>query len=384
MRGALLAIMAITLTACGGSAAPKTQTSSTPPSNAVATASPIPSTLFALVQTTTRAGQPDTVAIAGLDGRILASAKFKSRTVPVVPDGHVVLESVAQVQGSNLYYIDGEGTVRVLRTGSEPRIVASFTQQAVQVDTWFAVNPDGTHVLAGILTLPPVASIMPGTSWTTWDAQWDFKLMSVVGGLKPQDVGDASGGPPAAVSFETTHQLGNWWPTFPVGWTSAGPIAMYPVALATKGAWPGGQLQVVTLAPDGLQEDQLGGDDCFASGITIAGLIPCISSKGTVTVRNANGTPVWPAHVDASNAQSVHLSPNGQAIADRTKVETRGGAIVPMPGNFHIQGWLDDNTLVGRLAIGGANDGNLAWISLSNQVVVHDLGFEGDFVAPLT
>jgi hypothetical protein len=55
-----------------------------------------------------------------------------------------------------------------------------------------------------------------------------------------------------------------------------------------------------------------------------------------------------------------------------------------MPGNFHIQGWLDDNTLVGRLTIAGANDGNLAWISLSNPVVVHDLGFAGDFVAPLT
>jgi hypothetical protein len=384
MRGALLAVMAITLTACGGSAAPRTQTSSTPPSNAVATASPTPSTLFALVQTTTPAGQPDTVAIAGLDGRILASAKFKSRTVPVVPDGHVVIQSVAQVQGSNVYYIDGAETVRLLRMGTEPRIVASFTQQAVQVDTWFAVSPDGTHVLAGILTLPPVATIVPGTSWTTWDAQWDFKLMSVVAGSKPQDVGDASGGPPSEVSFETTHQLGNWWPTFPVGWTSAGPIAMYPVSLATKGAWPGGQLQVVHLDPGGLEEDQLGGDDCFAAGITSPGLIPCISSKGTVTVRNANGTPVWPAHIDSSNAQSMHLSPNGQAIADRTKVEMSSGAIVPMPGNFHIQGWLDDNTLVGRLTIDGANDGNLAWISLSNPAVVHDLGFEGDFVAPLT
>jgi hypothetical protein len=384
MRGALLGMLAIILTACGGSAAPRTQTSTAPPSNAVASASPAPSTLFAFVETTTPAGQPDTVAIAGLDGRILASAKFKSRTVPVVPNGHVVLQSVAQVQGSNVYYIDGAGTVRVLRMGAEPRIVASFTQQAVQVDTWFAVSPDGTHVLAGILTLPPVASIVPGTTWTTWAAQWDYVMMSAVAGSKPQLEGDTSGGPPSEVTFATTHQLGNWWPTFPVGWTSAGPVAMYPVALATKGAWPGGQLQVVTLAPDGIHEDQLGGNDCFAASIAIAGLIPCISSKGTVTVREPTGTPVWPAHIDASNAQWVHLSPNCQAIADRTKVETRSGAIVPMPGNFHIQGWLDDNTLVGRLAIGGANDGNLAWMSLSNPVVVHDLGFEGDFVAPLT
>jgi len=380
----LLGMLAIILTACGGSAAPRTQTSTAPPSNAVASASPAPSTLFAFVQTTTPAGQPDTVAIAGLDGQILTSAKFKARTVPVVPGGHVLLQSAAQVEGSNVYYIDGEGTVRVLRTGSEPRIIASFTEQPVQVDTWFAVNPDGTHVLAGILTLPPVSSILPGTSWTTWDAQWDFKLMSVVAGSKPQDVGDASGGPPAELSSAATHLLGYWWPTFPVGWTSAGPIAMYPVSLATKGAWPGGQLQVVTLAPDGIQEDQLGGSDCFAASITIAGLIACISSKGGVTVRNATGKLIWAAHVDASNAQWLHLSPKGLAIADRSKVETRGGAVVAMPSNFHIEGWLDDNTLVGRLAIGGANDGNLAWISLSNPVVVHDLGFEGDFVAPLT
>jgi hypothetical protein len=159
---------------------------------------------------------------------------------------------------------------------------------------------------------------------------------------------------------------------------------MYPVALATTGAWPGGQLQVVTLAPGGVQEEQLGGDDCFAASITFGGLIPCTSSTGTATVRNANGTPLWQAHIDSSNAESIHLSPNGQAITDRTKVEMSSGAIVPMLGNLHIQGWLDDNTVVGRLAIDGANDGNLAWISLSNPAVVHDLGFEGDFVAPLT
>ena len=383
MRGALLAIMAITLTACGGSAAPKTQTSSTPPSNAVATASPIPSTLFALVQTTTPAGQPDTVAIAGLDGRILTSAKFKSRTVPVVPDGHVVLQSVAQVQGSNVYYIDGEGTVRVLRTGSEPRIVASFTQQAVQVDTWFAVSPDGTHVLAGILTLPPVASIVPGTSWTSWDAQWDYVMMLAVAGSKPQE-GNYFGRSAVRSVFRDDSPAGQLVAHLPsgvdVGW--AGRDVSGRACNERRVAWRAAQ--VVTLAPDGVQEDQLGGDDCFAASITFGGLIPCISSKGTVTVRSANGTPVWPAHIDSSNAESIHLSPNGQAIVDRTKVEMRSGAIVPMPGNFHIQGWLDDNTLVGRLAIGGANDGNLAWISLTNPVVVHDLGFEGEFVAPLT
>jgi hypothetical protein len=55
-----------------------------------------------------------------------------------------------------------------------------------------------------------------------------------------------------------------------------------------------------------------------------------------------------------------------------------------MPAGFNVEGWLDDNTVVGRQFIGNtADQGNLSWISLSTPSAIHDLGFKGDFVGTL-
>ncbi len=54
-----------------------------------------------------------------------------------------------------------------------------------------------------------------------------------------------------------------------------------------------------------------------------------------------------------------------------------------MPNGFRVEGWLDKNTVVGRMVIDDANEGNLVWVSLDDPTSVHDLGFKGDFVATL-
>ncbi len=53
-------------------------------------------------------------------------------------------QGLAQVVGSGVYYIDRAGTVRVLRVGSQPQVVARFPLQPAQEDVWFAVSPDGS------------------------------------------------------------------------------------------------------------------------------------------------------------------------------------------------------------------------------------------------
>lgn len=385
MNRAGLAILLMTLSACASSQGPNAHVSPSLSPAGVASVSPAPSALFAVVESSVAHGQPETVAIVGIDGRVVASASFQPRTQPQVPNAYVPLQGVAQVVGSGVYYIDGVGTVRVLRLGSQPQTVAHFLLPPTQMDTWFAVSPDGSGVMEGILALPGLGPLIPGTSWHSLVGSWKFSLMTATSGGAPTESLDVvSGDAPADLSVLGNGLLGYWWPTFPVAWTSAGPIAMYPVALSSQNIWQGGRLQTVILAPDGVHEDQLGGDDCFAASITPAGVIPCESAKGPVSVRDSMGKLLWATHVDGFRADWLHLSPNGEAITDGVKVETRTGGMVAMPRGFHVQGWLDNSTVVGRPAIDDAHEGNLAWISLGNPSTPHDLGLNADFVAPLT
>jgi hypothetical protein len=119
-----------------------------------------------------------------------------------------------------------------------------------------------------------------------------------------------------------------------------------------------------------------------------SGLIACSSGQYGVTVRDQGGNVIWTTHVEGSLALSLHISPDGQAISNLSQVETHAGGMVPMPTGFRVEGWLDSNTVFGRVTsdantIGGPNEGNLLWIGLDKPTIVHDLGFEGDFVATL-
>lgn len=333
--------------------------------------------LYAVVESSSAAAQPDTVAIVGLDGVARAKATFEPRVGPGIPDAYVPLQGVAQVAGSGVYYIDGAGTVRVLRVGSQPQIVARFPLQPAQEDVWFAVSPDGSSVLAGIVTFPALGPIITGTSWNTLIGPTKFDLESA-----------SAGGQTKTLVHLESPQGGNWPAAiFPVAWTSAGSVAMLPTYLSSQNAWPGGPLYVID--GTGKKTSQLGGVDCWSALITSSGFIACqTATSGAVTVRDATGQSVWLTHVDGFDARSLHVSADGQAISHNSQVETHAGGMVAMPTGFRAEGWLDNNTVVGRATtdantIGGPNEGDLLWISLDNPTLVHDLGFKGDFVAPL-
>jgi len=349
-------VAAVLLGACGSASNPKPAAADV---------------LFAVVENGSP-NQPGTVAIVGLDGKARATADFQPRVGPVIPDAYAPVQGVAHVVGSGVYYIDGTGTVRVLRVGSEPQIVARFPLQPAQEDAWFAVSPDGSRVLAGILTFPALGPVITGTSWNSLVGPTTFDLKAAQRG----------GGTTTLVHWETPIQFprGGTGPTaiFPVGWTATGPIATLPDYLASQNAWPGGPLYVID--DSGKQTNQLGGSDCYSASIARGGLIPCISGQA-VTVRDQGGSVIWSAHVDGFSALSLYLAPDGQAISDGLRVETRNAGMVAMPKNFLVEGWLDNNTVVGRPIVDDVNTGNLAWISLSDPTTVHDLGFKGDFVS---
>jgi hypothetical protein len=369
---AAVALGLLAVSACGaGSHATATQ-----PSAPTAAAE----RLFAVVESSTAGSQPDTVAIVGLDGVARAKATFEPRTGPGIPDAYVPLQSVAQVAGSGVYYIDGAGTVRVLREGSQPQVVARFPLQPAQEDVWFAVSPDGSRVVAGILTLPALGPPVSGTSWPTLVGSWNFDLESAQAGGQTKTlvhVGSVN---------DPDDLVKGWKPTFPAGWNAAGPVAMLPGHVSSQNAWYGGPLFAIDDA--GNKTAQLGGSDCNAASMSSSGLIACSSGQYGVTVRDQGGNVIWTTHVEGSLALSLHISPDGQAISNLSQVETHAGGMVPMPTGFRVEGWLDSNTVFGRVTsdantIGGPNEGNLLWIGLDKPTIVHDLGFEGDFVATL-
>jgi hypothetical protein len=372
---ALLFVTLLALTACG--ATPRAQTpqaTQSPPQ-----ASPTPSVpsefLFAVIESNSGA-QPNVVAIVGMDGIARARATFSPRVRPIVPDAYVPMSPVAQVAGSSAYYIDGAGTVRVLHVGSQPQIVARFPQQAAQEDTWFAVSPDGSRVLAGVFTFPALGPLVPGTSWNTMVGPSTFDLESA----------PAGGSTTTLVHWSTAY--GAERPTiFPVGWTSGGPVAMVGSPLSSQNIWSGGPLYIIDNA--GRTTTLVGGSNCNSESITPSGFIACISGQ-SVTVRDVHGTVIWTTHVDSFSASNLFVSPDGQAISDGYRIERHVGGMVALPvrasgppSEFRTEGWLDNHTVIGRIVIDDVSEGDLAWIDINHPTVMHDLGFKGDFVETL-
>ena len=278
--------------------------------------SPVAGPLFAVVEGGS-GESPDTVAIVGLDGYARAKAKFQPRKAIDGGGNYVPLQGVAQVTGAGVFYIDGFGTVRVLRVGSQPQVVATFPRQPAQYETWFAVSPDSLSVVAGTLQSSDAGSkfsyaIAPAGGQTTVLRQLQNPIPDVI--------------------------------TFPVGWIASGPVAMVPLALSTETTWSGGPLYVVDGA--GVLSTRLGGADCFSASITPGGWIPCEVGSGFVTVRDTTGKVIWATRaIYPVDAREIYISPDGQAIADGaaaspespSRVETRAGGLVQVPKGFRVE-----------------------------------------------
>jgi hypothetical protein len=332
---------------------------------------PSSSLLFAVVEGAGPQTQAGTVAIVGMDGYAKAKATFQPRTPAYIPDAAVPEQPPAQVIGSSVVYIDGAGVVRQLRVGSQPKVLATITQPASQYETWFAVSPDSSHVIAGVLTLPALGPIPSGAPWPTLVGPWKFDLEAASAGgattnLLHQESSIAPDAPGAT-----------WKPTFPIAWTSGGAIGMVPAYIGTQNVWYGGHLFVLDAA--GKQSRSVGGADCQSASITASGFIPCASDQGSVSIRDSAGNTIWAPQTMGFNGLSAYVSPDGKGYSDGQTVETISSGVIILPSHLLVEGWLDDNTVIGRIPTPDGF-GDLAWISLGDPNTVHDFGFKGDFV----
>jgi len=366
----LLSLIAVVagLTACGGpSAQPSHAGAPVAPTAAPSAAPPPTGPLFAVLESSAPEGTPaDTVAIVGLDGYARAKVAFQPRRGPYMPMQAMMVQSEAQVGAAGVYYADGNGVVRLLRPTGESNVVATFSMAPAQHDLWYAVSPDGTRLLAGILNMPAVIPPPPGQDVPpTMMGAWSFDLESA-----------SAGGPTHTLrhfeSPEGTESL--WKPIFPVGWTTGGPVAMVGGPISTQNVWYGGPIFSVDAA--GQTTTRVGGGDCTSAQVLPSGTMACVLNgfDVSVAVRNASGRAAWKPQVDGYNALALKLSPDGDAITDGRHAAAAAGTVT-LPDGFIGQGWLDSRTLVGRRA-----DGELAYVNLDSPQTLHDLGFKGSFV----
>jgi hypothetical protein len=375
-----LAAVVVGLVACGGPGASTAHArASAAPASAAPHAAVSPATaprpsgpLFAVVESAAPGWvtQADTVAIVGLDGYARAKATFTPRKGPYVPMAATMPQSEAQVGTAGVYYADGNGVVRLLTPSGESEIVATFPMTPDQHELWYAVSPDGSRLLAGLLTLPAIVPPPPGTDLPpTMAGIWTFDLESANAGGPTSVLQHLESAEPPANAGEPLK------PTFPVGWTQEGPVAMFGAPISTQNVWYGGPL--FRIGPAGQTLDQVAGADCLAASILPSGVAACDTRNGTVTVRSYSGQVLWKPGVDGFSAKALKLAPAGDAITDGRHAATTNG-LVTLPPGFVAQGWLDSRTVVGRQP-----DGNLSYIRLDSPQTVHDLGFMGDFVGTL-
>ena len=345
-----------------------------PQSNASPPPTPTPGPSLLAVLQSQPGLEPDTVAIIDLNGSRVAAATFQPRKKPYVGFAGVPLQAVATVVRAGVYYIDGYGTVRVLNPHAPAKVVASFPQQPEQFETWFAVSPDGARLLAGVYTFPAIG---PPAS--------DSPFLTLVGPSKFDLESSPAGGQAKTLLHFESHagDAETWKPTFPIGWTAAGPVAMIPYSIATQNAWWGGPLYVIDDA--GARTTRIGGSDCDSAAITPTGFIPCTIGGGPLTIRDAGGDILWTANeVQGYNALGQYVAPDGQAISDGDVVETRASGVVQMPQGFRVEGWLSSTAVIGRFVNGTSGEmGNLTWIKLNDPGTRHDLGLSADFVGTL-
>lgn len=363
--------MLLAAAACGGTGS----VHPTPTPAPSATSSPSPA-LLAIVQHYDTSAQGAAVAIVGLDGTVRARTTFLPRQTPYVGNAAVQLQSEAQVGRAGVYFVDGNGVVRLLEPSGKVSVVATFAMTPVQHELWFAVSPDGSRLLAGVLTMP---NVVPAEPFPTLSGTWKFDLESAAAGGATTVLQHAE-----SATGPDNPQGSSLTPIFPVGWTSAGPVAMVGAPLATQDRWTGGPLYVIDSS--GKPGARVGGDDATSATILPSGIMPAVTGPigqpAKVTVRDSAGTVLWTPAVDGGYAMNLKLSPRADAITDGQHAETRQGPF-NLPTNFFAAGWVDAATLVGSPYTGNVT-GDLSYItSHDDPATIHHLGILGAFAGVL-
>jgi len=348
-----------------------------------------------------QAQQHNVVAIAGLDGFARAKSTFTPRQYPVVGNAATLLAPEAAIASGSVYFIDGAGAVRRLGPTGDLTVVATFPLTQKQQEVSFAVSPDGQKIIAASLTLPniqwpppPSPSSSPAPSPTS-PGSYVLQVLEADGGGPTRALSrwDSVNSPdmPGGGGFQMLRL---------VSWDAEGPVALVGSYLGTQNVLFdrqtlfGGHFAHLDLKT-GLARQQILGacPGGSANGtwtqpwsISPDGLVVCAVMNAKVSVRKPDGTKVLETTYPGPNGLggSFALSPNGRRLAMDGQVVDGTGTIIALPPSFRPQGWLNNVTVVGGIAMGPLSrchgSYELGYVRLSAPSQVQDLGFCADFV----
>jgi len=313
---------------------------------------------------------PDTVELLRPDGTLVSKATFKAAAVPLITNAATLLPPQAHVVGGAVYYIDGDGVVRRLGRDGQVSAVATFTTAEAQHIDSFAVSPDGSRVIATVLTFGPATGTgLPGpfTSGPSYDNL---------------EIADA-GGPARVLSHtELAASTGHF---MVVGWDNSGPLAGTAVPLVKQnGVSEGWQSPVYHLDLAGNTTDRIGGPACVAIEESRSGPVLCGGSAFSgipFDVRSLGGAQLWKPPIGAVNWDAATISPMGDRIAVRilstptgsNRIYEQSGRGLALPADFYAVSWFNEDTIVGYA--GDYNRHSLTTISLAGGKVAATVTF---------
>jgi hypothetical protein len=385
-RLAATALSALLVLACGtqsgGSARPSAPAASATPS--ANPGGPTKEPLFAVLEpggdlTTMK---DNTVAIVRANGTAKAKAKFDARQLPRVGNALPLPQPEARVAAGKVYYADGAGMVRSLAADGTIANVASLPLTGPQQLLSFAVNPDGSQLLAALFSFPPLHVPPPQTPIDPPFGPGDFTLQLLtaragqsVATVSRRNWAQSAGPPRDVLSI--------------VGWSRDAPLAVIDTALGTQQGSLGRETfgHVAELDTAGRPGQPLGGYTCDAWSVLPDETILC-DDDGQLrnfSVRGKDGAVRFRIHATGdSQYLDLRLAPDASRVVymvsgGRAGVVDAAGKTVQLPASFKPEGWLNTQTVVGVLQTAGG-EGDMALVQLDKPTRYQDLGFKGYFV----
>lgn len=305
-----------------------------------------------------------------LDGSVAAQVQFQPLSIVRVGNAATLLPPDAVIAANSVFFADAPGTIRRLDSRGTVTSVATFPISNIQQLLSFAVSPDGLHLGAIVVSLPPVVNPPPTSLAEPF-------FVPGAHGFLDLEWADAGGTTQVALHRDLGTDFNVFErPTLLVGWDSEGPLATLQTEIGTQSGLVSRKFQgtqLIHLARDGTHLSALGGPNCNPIDLVASGKVLC-STPPTLQVRNTSGQALWSMPWgDCSYPPLLSLS--GQTIACTNFVfESSSRISYPpvRPGYAQDpQAWIDDSTLVYYLQDPVAP--GLVWGQLPDLTTIHRL-----------
>ncbi|HSS62253.1 MAG TPA: hypothetical protein VLK30_12445 [Candidatus Limnocylindrales bacterium] len=339
------------------------------------------SLLFAALESSAAGSPwPDTVLIAGLDGKTRVSTKFTPITPPPMGCLGSALPPAAYVAAHKVYFADRSGVVRSLSVQGQIQTVATFPTSSQQMLS-FAVDPDGSRLMASVLTVPRLLYTQATCPRTGPYYAGDLTL----------DVFSAHAGGSPQLLYHETVPLSQPSLQYPctldfVGWDRVGPLAVSPACLGPGGGpvhYFGGSVVEVDAATGRVLNPLADFDSCRVQAVAPSGDFVCDppTAGADAIVRRPDGSEIWRFAARSGNGYYYSfLSPDEQhVLSDGDAVLGRDGGSIDLAAGGFLYGWLDASTVIGA----GPN-GDLGYVALNAPATLVDVGFPGSFVGTVS